>query len=119
MAVLCCTNVLYRLSCPDCPDPAVLTSVSDPHSFNPDLDLVKFVGKNFLVCRKKITFPPCFCQFILRQCYIITQSAKNFKCFVIFSNSEFSRFFTKFLAKNCHNSVIVRGYLTIPTDMGS
>ncbi len=45
----------------------------------PDPGLVKFIEKIiFSFYRKKITFPPCFCRFIMRQCYIITQSAKNF-----------------------------------------
>jgi hypothetical protein len=45
---------------------------------DPDPGLVKFTEKKCLVFyRKKITFPPC-CWFIMRQCYTITQSAKNF-----------------------------------------
>ncbi len=44
---------------------------------NPDPDLVILIEKIiYSFHRKKITFPPCFCWFILRQCYIITQKEK-------------------------------------------
>jgi hypothetical protein len=56
----------------------------------------------------------------MRQCYIITQSAKKIKSILEFTNSAFSRFFIyNFLAKKCYNSVIERGNLTIPTTRSS
>ncbi len=74
------------------PKISIRIRIPDPGSWIRDPGLYKLIEKIiFGFYGKKITFPPCCCLFIMRQCYTITQSAKNFHSVLVLkvSHSKF------------------------------